>query len=58
MQSTLGSLHHARLPIKGREIVPEADVSRPWLLITGIYSLLKQSLKFLYSFKDAKGQPC
>ena len=53
LRSALWSLHHARLSIKGRELVPEADVSRRWLLITGIYSLLEQSLKFLYNLEDA-----
>ena len=52
MEAALRSLHHARLAINGREIVPEADVARHWLLITGIYSLLEQSLKFLYSLED------
>ena len=52
MQVAQRSLHHARLAINGREIVPEADVARHWLLITGIYSLLEQSLKFLYSLQD------
>ena len=52
MQSAQRSLHHARLAINGREIVPEADVARHWLLITGIYSLLEQSLKFLCRLQD------
>lgn len=52
MEAALRSLHHARLAINGREIVPEADVARHWLLITGIYSLLEQSLKFLYSLEE------
>ena len=52
MQAALRSLHHARLAINGREIVPEADVARHWLLITGIYSLLEQALKFLRSLQD------
>lgn len=52
LQSALGSLYHARRSIKGREMVPEADVARRWLLITGIYSLLEQSLKFLRQLED------
>lgn len=52
LQSAQRSLYHARSPIRGREIVPEADVSRHWLLITGIYSLLEQSLKFLHQLED------
>ena len=52
MQAALRSLHYARLAINGREIVPEANVARHWLLITGIYSLLEQSLKFLYSLEE------
>lgn len=52
LHSAMGSLYHARLSIKGREMVPEADVARHWLLITGIYSLLEQSLKFLRQLED------
>ena len=50
--SALGSLYHARLSIRGREMAPEADVARHWLLITGIFSLLEQSLKFLRRLED------
>ena len=33
-------------------MIPESDVARHWLLITGIYSLLEQSLKFLLNLED------
>lgn len=52
MQAAQRSLHHARLAIRGREIMPEANVARHWLLITGVYSLLEQSLKFLCHLQD------
>ena len=52
LRAVLKSLYYARSQIKGREIVPESDVARHWLLITGIYSLLEQSLKFLLRLED------
>ena len=48
LRTALGSLHHARTAIKLPEIIPESDIARHWLLITGIFSLLEQSLKFLH----------
>lgn len=52
LQIALGLLYHARSSIRLPEVFPEAEVARHWLLVTGIYSLLEQSLKSLRRLED------